>query len=203
MYYSMRVVHFIILNKNYGGITMEKFTLNYEDSVLFIIDIQERLAKVMKDRDQVINNTNVLISASEELGFPIIYTEQYPKGLGRTASELQKGLEEAHGYEKVHFTAYIDEVKEILEKIDRKKIIITGMETHVCVFQTARDLIDNGYKVFIVKDAVSSRTNENYENGLDLLKEMGAVITNTETVIFDLLKEAGTPEFKILSKLIK
>jgi len=182
---------------------MEKFTLNHEDSVLFIIDIQERLAKVMKDRDQVINNTNVLISASEELGFPIIYTEQYPKGLGRTVSELQRGLEEAHGYEKVHFTAYIDEVKEILDKIDRKKIIITGMETHVCVFQTARDLIDNGYKVFIVKDAVSSRTNENYKNGLDLLKEMGAVITNTETVIFDLLKKAGTSEFKTLSKLIK
>ncbi len=77
------------------------------------------------------------------------------------------------------------------------------METHVCVYQTSRDLLDLGYNVFIVKDAVDSRTQDNYLNGLDLLKEMGAIITNTETVLFDLLKVAGTDEFKAISKLIK
>ncbi len=182
---------------------MEKFTLNAKDSVLFIIDIQERLAKVMKYKEQVVENTNILISASKQLGFPIIYTEQYPKGLGSTVPELSDNLKEAKKFEKIEFTAYTDEIKSILEKIGRKKIIITGMETHICVFQTARDLIADNYEVFLVKDAVCSRTEENHQSGLDLMENMGAIITNTETVIFDLLKKAGTLEFKALSKLIK
>src|SRR5699024_4350680 len=182
---------------------MNNFTLSPKDSVLLIIDIQERLAKVMKYGDEVIDNTNILISASEVLDFPSDYTEQYPKGLGKNVKELQEGIEEAKGFDKVAFTAYIDEVKSLLKEMNRKKIIITGMETHVCVFQTARDLIDDGYEVFIVKDGVCSRTKENYISGIELMRDMGAVITNTETVVFDLLKKAGTPEFKVLSKLIK
>lgn len=182
---------------------MNKFTLTPKDSVLLIVDIQERLAKVMKHGDKVIDNTNILIAASEVLDFPIIYTEQYPKGLGRTVKELQKGIEGGKGFEKIAFTAYIDEVKSLLREMNRKKIIITGMETHVCVFQTTRDLLGDGYEVYIVKDGVCSRTKENYRNGLELMKDMGAVITNTETVIFDLLKRAGTPDFKVLSQLIK
>lgn len=182
---------------------MSKFNLDTKDAVLFIIDIQDRLVKVMKYGKQVIDKTNILISASEELKLPIIYTEQYPKGLGGTVPELQERLRTAKKFEKVNFSAYLEEVKKELENTGRKKIIITGMETHVCVFQTARDLIENGYDVFIVSDGVCSRTKEDYKNGLSLMRDMGAVITNTETVVFDLLKKAGTPEFKVISKLIK
>ncbi|HLS54260.1 MAG TPA: hydrolase [Tissierellaceae bacterium] len=182
---------------------MEKFTLDREKTVLLVIDIQERLVPVMKYKDQVIDNTKILLHAAREMDFPVVVTEQYPKGLGSTVSEIKEDLQDAKIFAKNSFTAYIDEVKESLEDIGRKKIIITGMETHICVFQTTRDLIKAGYEVHIVKDAITSRSKENYLNGLELMKEMGAVITNTETVVFDLLKVAGTDEFRNMSKLIK
>lgn len=182
---------------------MDKFTLNREDTVLMMIDIQERLVPVMKYKDQVIDNNKILMTAAKEMKFPIIATEQYPKGLGRTVPELLDIIDEGNVYAKNSFTAYTDEVKGALESLGKKKVLVTGMETHVCVFQTVRDLINDGYSVFLVKDAVASRTKSNFTNGLDLMKSLGAVITNTETAVFDLLKVSGTPEFKVMSKMIK
>ncbi|NLY45403.1 MAG: hydrolase [Tissierella sp.] len=182
---------------------MDKYTLNREDTVLMVIDIQERLAPVMKYKDQVIKNTNILITAAKEMDFPIIVTEQYPKGLGRTVPELIDLVDKSNIYSKNSFSAYTDEVKEALKSLGKKKILITGMETHVCVFQTVRDLLKEEYQVYLVRDAVSSRTKVNFLNALDLMKSMGAVITNTETTVFDLLKVSGTPEFKLMSKMIK
>lgn len=182
---------------------MDKFTLEREDSVLLIIDIQEKLVPVMKYKDQVIKNSLILINAAKEMNFPVITTEQYPKGLGPTVPELLDLIDNDNIFAKNSFTAYTGEVKEALKSLGRKKVIITGMETHVCVFQTARDLINDGYQVYLVKDGVASRTKDNFLNGLDLMKTLGAVITNTETAIFDLLKISGTPEFKLMSKLIK
>lgn len=182
---------------------MDKFALEREDSVLLIIDIQERLAPVMKYKDQVINNSLILINAAKEMNFPVIATEQYPKGLGPTVPELRDLIGEDNIFSKNSFTAYTDEVKQVLKSLGRKKVIITGMETHVCVFQTTRDLINDGYQVYLVSDGVASRTKDNFLNGLDLMKSLGAVITNTETVVFDLLKVSGTPEFKLISKMIK
>ncbi|NLK99621.1 MAG: hydrolase [Clostridiales bacterium] len=182
---------------------MNTFTLKRDDTVLLIIDIQEKLVPVMKYKDQVINNNKILINAASEMNFPIIVTEQYPKGLGGTVQEILDMIKEENVFAKNSFTAYIDEVKEALKSLGRKKVLVTGMETHICVFQTVRDLINDGYEVFLVKDAVASRTKSNYLNGLDLMKALGAVITNTETAVFDLLKVSGTPEFKVMSKLIK
>jgi len=182
---------------------MDKYTLNREDTVLFVIDMQERLVPVMKYKDQVINNNKILINAAKEMSFPVIATEQYPRGLGRTVSELLDLIVEENVYAKNSFTAYTNEVKETLKSLGKKKILVTGMETHVCVFQTVRDLINDGYQVYLVKDGVASRTKANYLNGLDLMKSLGATITNTETVVFDLLKVSGTPEFKQMLKLIK
>lgn len=182
---------------------MEKFNLNKEDTLIMIIDIQERLVPVMKYKDKVIKNTKILIKTSELMELPVIYTEQYPKGLGHTILELSQILEHAYRFEKVTFSALNDEVKTTLKKLGRNKIIILGMETHVCVYQTVRDLMLEGYEVFVVSDGVASRSKENYINALDMMKEMGAVISNTETIVFDLLKRAGTDEFKIISKLIK
>ena len=101
------------------------------------------------------------------------------------------------------FSAYTEEIVTAIKETGGKKIIITGMEAHICVFQTVRDLLAAGYEVFVVSDAVCSRTKGNYLNALSLMSNMGAVVTNTETVLFDLLKEAGTAEFKALSPLIK
>lgn len=182
---------------------MDKFKLNSEETFLLIIDIQERLVNAMKYGEQVIDKTDILISTAEELNMPVIVTEQYPKGLGSTVPQLESKLKSGKKFEKMNFSVYIDEIKNAIEETGRKKVIITGMETHVCVFQTARDLINNGYEVFIASDGVCSRTKQNHLNGLDLIESMGAVITNTETIIFDLLGKAGTPEFKVLSKLIK
>ncbi|MCY6485043.1 hydrolase [Clostridium aestuarii] len=182
---------------------MNKFTLFKEDSLLLIIDIQEKLVSAMKDGNQVIKNTNILISAAKEMNLPIFFTEQYPKGLGGTSPEINDHLENAIKFEKNSFSACSDNFIFNLKETGKKKIILTGTETHICVFQTARDLISLGYEVFVVSDGVISRTKENYMNGLDLMKNMGAIITNTETVLFDLLKKSGTPEFKLLSKLIK
>lgn len=182
---------------------MDKFTLEREDTVLFVIDIQERLVPVMKYKDQVIDNNKKLINAAKEMNIPVIATEQYPKGLGRTVPELLELIDEDNIYDKTSFTAYTDEVREALRSLGKKKILITGMETHICVFQAARDLIKDGYGVYLVKDAVASRTKDNYLNGLDLIKSMGAMVTNTETVVYDLMKVSGTPEFKVISQWFK
>lgn len=182
---------------------MSKFNLTQEDAVLMVIDIQERLAPALPDSPETIKNTNTLLATSGKLDIPIIVTEQYPKGLGKTVSEINFNPEEVSVFEKITFSGCTDEVLAALGQIGRKKIIITGMETHVCVFQTVRDLLDHGYEVYVVEDAVCSRSKQNYLNGLALMSAMGAVVTNTETVFFDLMKRGGTPLFKELSKLIK
>ncbi|MFW5648440.1 MAG: isochorismatase family protein [Candidatus Alkaliphilus sp. MAG34] len=182
---------------------MDKFILTKEDTVLMIIDIQERLSAAMEYGENVIDNTDILITISKDLGIPILTTEQYPKGLGDTVEKLNSNLDKDSVYEKIVFSGYIEQIVSDLERLERKKVVIVGMEAHVCVFQTVRDLLADGYQVFVVADAICSRTKQNYKIALDLMDAMGAVITSTETVCFDLLKEAGTPLFKKISKLIK
>ncbi len=182
---------------------MDKFTLTKEDTVLLIIDVQERLSAAMEYGDKVIDNTDVLIKTSKDMEIPILVTEQYPKGLGSTVEQLADNLDKNSTYEKITFTGCIEQVNSDLKQLGRKKVIIVGMETHVCVLQTARDLLADGYQVFVVSDAVCSRTKQDYRTALELMRDMGAVVTTTEIVCFDLLKKAGTPLFKKVSKLIK
>lgn len=184
---------------------MDKFTLFSEDSVLMIIDIQERMMPVMDHGEQVVSKTITLVKTAEKLAIPIILIEMYPKGLGKTVPEVMEHIADVPRFEKITFSACCEQLmKEHLKKLGRRKIIVTGMETHVCVLQTVRGLLELGYQVFLVGDAVSSRTKHNYRNALALMHDMGAVITNTETVFFDLMKQAGTPVFKELSaKYIK
>jgi len=186
-----------------GAASLNKCVLNRDEAVLLIIDIQEKLVPAMKQGEQVIKNAYTLIATAQKLGIPIIATEQYPKGLGRTVPNLVNHLDPGSVFEKISFTGCIPDVLRSIKTLGRKKIIITGMETHVCVFQTVRDLLKEDYEAFIASDAVCSRTEANYLNGLSLMSSMGAVITNTETIFFDLLKRAGTPEFKELSRLVK
>lgn len=182
---------------------MKNFRLNREDSLILIIDIQERLVPAMYLGDRVVKNADILIQGARAMDLPVVATEQYPKGLGSTIEKLKENLDEENIFEKNSFTACIEGVEARLEELKRKNIIVVGMESHVCVYQTVRDLLDKGYNVFVVRDGVASRSLENLDNGLSLMEGLGAVITNTETVVFDLLKMSGTPEFKLMSKLIK
>jgi len=178
------------------------YKLHKDDTILVVVDFQERLMKAMAHSDKVYKNTNLLLIAAEQLGIPVIITEQYPRGLGNTVDDIKANLKDYHYIEKVSFSAY-EGLKDILAAGNRTTVLMTGSETHVCVFQTTRDLVEAGYSVHVVKDAVCSRFKENYLNGLELMQGAGAVITNTETVLFDLLKVSGSPEFKVISPLLK
>ncbi|MCX7793972.1 MAG: hydrolase [Thermodesulfovibrionales bacterium] len=183
---------------------MERFTLHPEDSVLIIIDIQERLAQVMAERERVINNCLHLIELSKLLNIPIVITEQYPKGLGSTVKEIREALPEYKPFEKLSFNCCSEKgFMEIIEGIKRKKMIITGMETHICVLQTCLGLLERGLYVHVVSDAVCSRSEENKKAGLEFMRDAGAAITCTETVLFQALRIAGTEEFRVISKRIK
>ena len=182
----------------------EKFILEKEDCALLIVDVQERLAAVMKYREQVVKNNLLLIQLAKMLGMAVLVTEQYPKGLGHTVGEIREALPSTSPVEKLSFgccgePAFMEE----LRKLGKKKVILTGMETHICVLQTALGLIKEGYVVHAVSDAMCSRTKENWKTGLGMMQGAGGVISCTETVLFQLLKVAGTEEFKAVSKMIK
>jgi len=138
------------------------------------------------------------------LTIPIVVTEQYPKGLGQTVEEIKSALPVYQPVEKLAFNccdepAFLNEVK----RLNRKTIILTGMEAHVCVLQTCIGLLHGGFNIHVVSDAVCSRTKGDWKTGIEFVRDAGAVITSTETVLFQLLKVAGTEEFKAISKRIK
>jgi len=182
-------------------------TVSSNDSILLVIDIQERLAPAIAHSGPILEKTAILIQVASALGIPVLATEQYPKGLGTTVEPIKTLLSQAEDFlgifEKIQFSALTSEVLAVLQVSGRRKVVVAGMEAHVCVFQTARDLQAAGFQCFLAQDAVGSRTDANRDNGLDLIRACGAVVTNVETVAFDWLKQAGTPVFKQVSKLIK
>lgn len=183
---------------------MQKFFIDKGNSALMIIDIQERLADVMSQKDIVIRNTLHLIEISKLYKIPIILTEQYPKGLGRTVKEIVDSFYDYNPLEKITFDCCLDSnIKNTLDALNKTHIIISGMETHICVLQTTLSLLNMGYHCHLVSDAVCSRTKQNWKTGISLMQKAGAVITSTETVLFQILQKAGTDEFKAISKRIK
>lgn len=183
---------------------LSNFVLNKEDSVLLIVDIQERLAAIMKERERVVRNCQHLIELAKMLSIPIVVTEQYPKGLGRTVPELQAAVPEYKPIEKTAFNccgepAFVTKIR----NHEKKHIIMTGMETHICVLQTTVGLMQDGLVVHVVEDAICSRTKENWNTGVAFMRDAGAVVTCTETALFQLLEVAGTEEFKKISQRIK
>jgi len=183
---------------------MDKFFINKDDSALVIVDIQERLAVVMSEREKVIRNTLHLMEAAKLLQLPVIVTEQYPQGLGPTVSEIREALPSYEPIEKLAFSCCGEPgFMKALESTGKKKIILCGMETHVCVLQTCIGSLREGYTVHAASDAICSRSKENFKTGIQFMRDAGAVITGTETVLFQLLERAGTEEFKALTKRIK
>ena len=183
---------------------MEKFILDRQETALVIVDIQERLAAAMTERQNVVANCLHLIELCKILDIPIILNEQYPKGLGPTVQEIKDALGEYAPHEKVTFSCCgMGTFAESLKSTGRSKVLLVGMETHVCVLQTCIDLMVKGYVVHAVSDAICSRTIDNYKTALEYMRDAGAVVTCTETILFQLLEKAGTDEFKTISKRIK
>lgn len=178
-------------------------SLKRDQAILIIVDIQEKMLPAMSEGDLALKNSIILSKALTAYDAPIFYTEQYPKGLGPTAPALLEELTNAQGFEKTRFSSLTQEVKAALQRHGRKQVILTGMETHVCVYQTAIDLLIEGYEVFIPFDGVTSRTKENKDNALQLLRYQGALVTNTETILFELIEDAKDQHFKELQALIK
>ena len=182
----------------------KKMKLKTSDMVLLVVDVQERLAKVMKRRDQVVDTIGVLLRLSELLEFPVLHTQQYTRGLGPTVEPIAAALEGTGHVEKIHFSCCGEEsfVKR-MDALGRRTVLLTGMETHICVLQTALDLLDMGYNVHVPWDAVCSRTDGNRDWGIRFMERAGAIITSSETAIFQLLGRSGTPQFKEMSSLLK
>ena len=182
--------------------------LNREDAVLVVVDVQERLVPAIHRElyERSIRNFKIVIEAAGTLGIPIVLTEQYPKGLGRTVPDVVQALEGKpyERIEKVAFSCGRDEgFLAAIAKTARRQIVIVGMETHVCVYQTSVDLINAGYEVFVLDDAVSSRFLHNYQSGIASLRDAGAVVVSAETAVFQWMKVACTPEFKKISSLLR
>ena len=174
--------------------------------LLLIIDVQERLFPAMDplQKDRLLANLVRLGAARDVLGFPVLMTEQYPEGLGATVPEVRAAFAETKAFPKLSFAASEDPgINTALRELAPARVVVTGMETHICVFQTVRDLRSSGHEVWVLSDAVASRTRDNFDVGLELARGCGAVVASTEAFLFDLLGQAGSPEFKQISKLVR
>ncbi len=172
-----------------------------DDSVLVVIDVQERLMPVIANRDRVTENAVRLLKSSEILGLPIILTEQ--EKLGDTLPEVLEARSSLQPVRKLEFDCFgCEGFVEQLHLIGRRTLILCGVETHICVAQTALHAVSN-YAVDVVSDATSSRTEANWQVGLDRMRQAGVAITSTEMVIYELLKRAGTDEFRAVLPLVK
>jgi len=183
----------------------EQYFLDRNKAVLVVIDVQEKLCRAMDEKvlAQLVANTGILQEAARELGLPMLATEQYVKGLGETLPALRENLGEP-AIEKMTFSCCGESpFPDRLKSLGRKQVIVTGMETHVCVLQTVLELLEAGYVVHLVQDAVMSRRKANWQAAIETARGAGAVITTTEAALFQLLKVAGSDEFKKLSKLVR
>ena len=172
-----------------------------DDSLLVVIDVQKILMPVIADNKRVIDNVSKLLKFSHIINLPVILTEQ--ERLGDTVPEVKQEIPECSPIGKITFDAFLcDEFVEQIGKTKRNTLILTGVETHICVAQTALHALP-GFKVHVVSDGVSSRTADNWKIGLERMRQSGAVISSTEMVIYELLKRAGTDEFRQTLKLVK
>jgi nicotinamidase-related amidase len=178
--------------------------LDRNNTVLMIIDIQGKLAHMMHEWEMLFESVQKLIRGMQALDIPIVWMEQNPLAIGRTVSEIAELLEPAEPIEKLSFSCCgNDRFLEMLADLNRKQTLLAGIETHICVYQTAVDLLHRGYDVQVVADAVSSRTAQNRRIGLQKMCDAGAVLTSVETALFELLRVADGPDFRKILKIIK
>lgn len=175
-----------------------------ENTIGLVIDIQERLFPVMHKNEQLLKNCKTLIQGLQLLQTPTIITQQYTKGLGETLPEIKAEIADFSFLEKRDFSCYDEPLfVDQLKKLNAKNIIICGIESHVCVLQTAADLKDAGFNPIVVMDCISSRTKENIKLAKERFRFEGIMMTSYESILFELTRSANAPEFRSISKLVK
>lgn len=175
-----------------------------EETVLVVVDVQERLLPHIRKNEEMTEATVRLIRGCKALGVPIVVTEQYPQGLGPTTPAVKAEIEPWAPIVKASFSCCGEGAfNEAIRNAGRKDALLCGIETHVCVYQTARDLLEQGYRVHLVVDAVSSRRKIDRETAIRRMETMGAALTTVEMALFELLRVSGTAEFKAISKIVK
>lgn len=175
-----------------------------DNSLLLIVDVQGKLAHAMHAKEHLFKGITTIIKGAQALGINTLLTEQNPKGLGPTIPEISNLLADVSPIRKFCFSCCDNaQFMHELNSIGPKHVFIAGIETHICVYQTARDLVARDYDVQIISDAVSSRTSENKQIGLEKCKDAGTGITSVETVLFELLKDAQKEEFKEILNIVK
>jgi len=178
--------------------------LRRNQTALLIVDLQQKINAVMQTGDLVVESVVKLIKGCQHLQVPIFATEQYPKGLGPTEPAVSAALENVEPIQKMAFSCCDSEpFNAALQNSGVKQVVVTGIECHVCVLQTALDLLSRGFQVHVPRDAVSSRKALDYETGLERMARAGVVLTTVESVLFELLERSDTPEFKPVTSLIK
>ncbi|KTD20527.1 hydrolase [Legionella israelensis] len=175
--------------------------LNKNKSALLIIDVQEKLSPLVLNSSSMILRCQWLEKLAIKMQVPILVSEQYPQGLGGTVESLRSMINTKDFISKVSFSCMQEAVyTERLNQLEKTQLILAGIEAHVCVLQTAMEMKEAGYEVFVVVDAVSSRHEVDLKYGLKRMKQAGIHLITTEMVFFEWVKKAGTPEFKSLSK---
>lgn len=181
--------------------------LQRANTVLVVIDVQEKLMPVIDRGKDLLRNVERLVRGAHLLGVPVLLTEQYVKGLGPTVGSIRHAFDETSGYrpiEKACFSAHGSEpFAAQLAALERPQVVVAGVEAHVCVYQTIKDLLAAKLDVTVVADAVSSRTAENKEIALRRFVSDGVKLSSTEMLLFELLGVSGTDEFRAISRLIK
>ena len=176
-----------------------------DNAVCVVVDIQAKLLPAMNDPELVLNRAQMLVKGMNELGVPVVVTEQYPQGLGNTVPELSELFaENTQVIAKTSFSCFGEE--NFVNAVDIEKhpvMIICGIESHVCVTQTALDALNRGFKVFIAADAVNSRKNSDVETALAQLRHAGCTVASAEAILFMLMRTAKHPSFKAVSKLVR
>ena len=173
-------------------------------SALIVVDIQDKFRDIIHGMNEVISASRRMIKFSQELDIPVLVTEHYPRGLGTTQPRIRELFNPFQPIEKIEFSCCgSDLFSEILEQLDRDQIILVGIETHVCIYQTAFDLMRIGKQVVVPADAVSSCSAANRELGLQRMTSLGVQIMGVQMLMFEILKKAGTPQFKKVAPLLK
>lgn len=174
------------------------------DCCLVVVDVQGKLAQLMTDKESLFKNIRILIQAAKILGIPILWCQQVPKALGSTVPEIAELLRDEEPIDKACFScAGYEPFSAKLKALGREQVLLCGIETHVCVYQTAMDLLARDLAVTVVADAVSSRTVQNRQIGLNRLAAEGAIVASMEMILFELLRTAEHPQFKQIAKLVK
>ena len=178
--------------------------LKIENTILLLVDIQGKLAHLMHEKELLFNNLQKLIKGIQVLGIPILWLEQNPIGLGPTIPEIADILPNVKPISKMSFSSCRnDRFLQALKNLNRQQVLIAGIETHICVYQTAADLVDMGVEVQVVTDAVSSRRLTDKEIGLQKMRDSGSSVTSVETALFELLKVAEGEPFKQILRIVK